>query len=575
MKVPGPQSGNNAAALGSGLPLMALAAALLAIILCWPAVALLVPPETRFTFADIIAEHWLNRHALDPWLERRWAWLAANRYHLWFTLAVLPGSILVGLIAAATVRSFRPVFASFIGWATGAGLGLLLFEGFREESWVLAVLMPPIFSFLGSAIAARLATTNRSVRHIRGTLVKARGAGRFTTRLGAITGRVRLAGVRLSRADETMHVAVVGATGSGKSTALRGLMKDALGRGDRQIVADPDGSAMALFRDAGDIILNPFDRRTAKWDMLGEIQAPGDYAFVAQSLLPQTGTGEHDQWISYAQQLLAGVMENFVRLQLGSSDELITMLSSARIGELRELCAGTPAARFFEEGGERMLASILGTLTPAIASLRTLSAIDSEPFSIRRWVRSGSGTLWMPYGANQIAALRGLISCWLNVAIFETLSLPPSADRRIWFHIDELDALGRIEGLKDGLARLRKFGGSVALGFQSYAQISHIYGENARTIVENCGNLLLLRSGGAGDGGTAKLASDLIGSREVERRDIAHSRTRGKNLSRSASVQPRHLVELAALASEIMQLEQGEGYLKLATKPYWLHISGQ
>jgi threonine/homoserine efflux transporter RhtA len=30
----------------------------------------------------------------------------------------------------------------------------------------------------------------------------------------------------LSREDETMHVAAIGATGSGKSTALRGLMAD-------------------------------------------------------------------------------------------------------------------------------------------------------------------------------------------------------------------------------------------------------------------------------------------------------------------------------------------------------------
>src|SRR3546814_5433911 len=78
------------------------------------------------------------------------------------------------------------------------------------------------------------------------------------------------------------------------------------------------------------------------------------------------------------------------------------------------------------------------------------------------------------------AALRGLISCWMNIAIFETLSLPLSSDRRVWFQIDEMDALGRIEGLTNALARLRKFGGCVALGFQSYAQLKQIYGEGDR-----------------------------------------------------------------------------------------------
>jgi type IV secretory pathway TraG/TraD family ATPase VirD4 len=40
-------------------------------------------------------------------------------------------------------------------------------------------------------------------------------------------------------------------------------------------------------------------------------------------------------------------------------------------------------------------------------------------------------------------------------------------DRRLWFIIDELDALGQVDGLKDALARLRKFGGRCVLGFQS------------------------------------------------------------------------------------------------------------
>src|SRR3546814_16027319 len=80
-----------------------------------------------------------------------------------------------------------------------------------------------------------------------------------------------------------------------------------------------------------------------------------------------------------------------------------------------------------------------------------------------------------------------------------------------------MDALGRIEGLTNALARLRKFGGCVALGFQSYAQLKQIYGEGAETIIENCGNLLVLRSGLSDDGGTAKLASQFIGRSEERR----------------------------------------------------------
>ena len=161
----------------------------------------------------------------------------------------------------------------------------------------------------------------------------------------------------------------------------------------------------------------------------------------------------------------------------------------------------------------------------------------------------------------------------MNIAILETLSLPPSRERRIWFHIDELDALGRIEGLKDAQARLRKFGGCVAIGFQSFAQVKAVYGEGAHTIIENCGNLLLLRAGASDDGGTAKLASDLIGDREVERDDVSRSRTRGRFTSRSMSTQTKRTVEDAALASEIMQLGNREGYCKRATNPRWSKVT--
>lgn len=369
-----------------------------------------------------------------------------------------------------------------------------------------------------------------------------------------------------------MHVAAIGATGSGKSTALRALMAGALRRGDRHVVADPEGAAMSAFFTDGDIILNPFDRRCARWDLLAEIERPSDYAFLAQSLLPHLGQGDHDQWISYAQRLLADTMETFVTLELGSSEDYVATLASAKIGELKQLCADTPSARYFEEGGERMLASILGTLAPAVGHLRLITAIEGESFSIRRWIREQLGSLWMPYAANQVAALRGLVSCWMNIAIFETMSLSPSRERRVWFHIDELDALGRIEGLKDAQARLRKFGGCVAIGFQSLAQVKQVYGEGAHTVVENCGNLLILRSGGSDGGGTAKLASQLIGGREVEREDVSRARSRGKHVSRSMSMQTRRVVEDVALASEIMQLPNLEGFVKRASASAWQRV---
>lgn len=551
---------------------IAFLSAIVAIAGCWPLVRSWIPADSQFAFVDLVREHWAHRGAFEPWVEQRWAWLAAHNYHLWFAADALPGVLAVSIVQAIDRRTAWPLLHAPIGWLAGAALGYMLYGSVRADSWTLAVMMPATFAFLGGAIAARLAAWPRKVKHLRGTRVRMFTGGRGGRLRARFTGGVTLAGVPLSREDETMHVAAIGATGSGKSTALRALMADAIRRGDRHVVADPDGGSISAFYAPGDIVLNPFDQRCAHWDLLSEIERPGDYAFIAQSLLPHLGVGDHDQWINYAQQLLAGAMENFITLQLGSSDDFTAMLAEAKLGELKQLCAGTPAARFFEEGGERMLASILGTLSPAIGHLRLISAVEGEPFTIRRWIRGGTGSLWMPYAANQVAAIKGLISCWMNIAILETLSLEPSRYRRIWFHVDELDALGRIEGLKDAQARLRKFGGCVAVGFQSFAQVKQVYGEGAQTIIENCGNLLLLRAGASEDGGTAKLASELIGDREVERDDVSHSRTRGRFTTRSMSMQTRRTVEDVALASEIMQLGNREGFVKLATGARWVRV---
>ena len=65
----------------------------------------------------------------------------------------------------------------------------------------------------------------------------------------------------IPREDETKHFKLIGTTGTGKSTAIRELLGGALERGDRAVIADPDGGYLRRFYDErrGDVILNPFD----------------------------------------------------------------------------------------------------------------------------------------------------------------------------------------------------------------------------------------------------------------------------------------------------------------------------
>jgi type IV secretory pathway TraG/TraD family ATPase VirD4 len=149
-------------------------------------------------------------------------------------------------------------------------------------------------------------------------------------------------------------------------------------------------------------------------------------------------------------------------------------------------------------------------------------------------------------------------------------------DARLWFAVDELDALGVINGLPDALTRLRKFGGRCVLGLQSIAQASTHYGRGpAQTIIENCGNSVILRCSASEGGGTAQYASKLIGEREVVRLARSQSRSSGAKFGSDRDTEghsEQTATELAVMAAEIEQLPDRTGFLKFASQPAWMRV---
>jgi type IV secretory pathway TraG/TraD family ATPase VirD4 len=387
------------------------------------------------------------------------------------------------------------------------------------------------------------------------------------------------AGVPITRSEETRHFKLLGTTGTGKSTAIATLLTTALARGDRAVITDPDGGYRARFFDRrrGDVVLNPFDELSVKWDPFAEIREPWDVEQLSSGLIPTSDDSSGREWRGYARTFLTAVTRRCRDCGWCNTSELWRLLTVATSAELRGLVAGSPAQPFLEPENSRMFGSIRSVAASAAVALEYVQAQRARPFSIRDWIRSGHGVLFIPYGATQIAALRAVIATWVRLAIFEALS-DVGQDQRLWFVVDELDSLGAIDGLKDALARLRKFGGRCVLGFQSIAQVSSTYGSGeAQTIIENCGNTLILRCSGSEHGGTSQFASRLIGEREVVRKHTSRARDRehwfaGRSGRRSTSIAQQHVIEAAVLPSEIEQLPDFTGYLKTASLPAWLKV---
>jgi type IV secretory pathway TraG/TraD family ATPase VirD4 len=395
--------------------------------------------------------------------------------------------------------------------------------------------------------------------------------------------QITMAGIAIPTLDETKHFKLIGTTGTGKSTAIREILETAIARGDRAILADPDGGYLAQFqrRFRGDIVLNPFERDSVKWDLFAEIQDRYDVEQLASALISDSQDPSAREWRGYARTFLAAVLRRCHEAAWRDGTNLWRLLMVASAEELRPLVADTPAQPFLDAENARMFSSIRSVTGSAIAALEYIQRQRSAPFSVREWVsdRSRSGLLFIPYKANQLAALRSMIAAWMRLAIFEALSQPEGVDQRLWFVIDELDALGAIAGLKDALARLRKFGGRCVLGFQSIAQVSDTYGQGeAQTIVENCGNTLILRCSGSENGGTSQFASKLIGEREIVRRQVSRGTDREGAFAvrggrRSRSVTEQHITESAVMPSELEQLPDMCGYLKGASSQVWLKVA--
>jgi hypothetical protein len=510
--------------------------------------------------------------------------------HGWSGLALAYASVevpmLVGMVRARAAWHrllLSPLLAAPMTVAAGIGMALaapaLRGLGLASGLWQLSV---------GFGLCAGIGyVSGRSLWRSTGTVASVHQRGAVITRAdegaradqrdaGAERGSaLRLAGLAVAAADETKHFKFIGTTGTGKSSAIAQLLGGALARGDRAVIADPEGGYLRRFYDPdrGDVILNPFDQRSVRWDLFAEIRHGYDVEQIARSLLPDH-EGADRSWRGYARTFFSAVTRQAHAAGVRDVRELYRLLVVADSDELRTLTRGTPAQPFLEEHNGRMFDSIRSVTSSAVGALEYVAAQRATPFSLRQWVdqqpRGHGGVLFIPYRAGQIAALRSVISAWTRIAIFAAMDRE-EADQRLWFVVDELDALGQIDGLKDALARLRKFGGRCILGFQSISQVASTYGDEAHTIVENCGNTLILRCSASEGGGTSRFASTLIGQREVRRTTNSHSR-RLTELFGSTTRSEHVNIEPAVMDSEIEQLPDLCGYLKFASQREWLGV---
>ena len=370
-----------------------------------------------------------------------------------------------------------------------------------------------------------------------------------------------IAGIPYPERTETQHTIVSGTTGSGKTVLIADLVSQIRARGGRCVIYDKMGSYTRSFFDpARDVLMNPLDARAPRWSPFMEARNPRDFDMMAAALIPQQKDTVDPFWVTAARQLFSNGAGVFWKQGVTENKVLVDHLLKTDLTALAKAMEGTVAQSIVDPENPKTALSVRAMLTAHLGALEFLPD-EGKPFSIRDWIgkEDGDGFLFLTSRGDQHASLRGLISTWLEIAVNAMLTLAQDDGRRIWVILDELPTLHQVPSLQPGLAESRQFGGCFVLGVQVAAALRDLYGRNgAETISGLCGTRVVLA---APDRDTAQWSADSLGRSEVE--EIAEGYSYGANTIRDGvSLTPRRELRALALPSEIMRLENLEGYLK-------------
>jgi type IV secretory pathway TraG/TraD family ATPase VirD4 len=398
-------------------------------------------------------------------------------------------------------------------------------------------------------------------KHLRGlSLIRPRQLSRELRRSGLRGDRagVELARVCIPRSIECEHFLITGATGAGKSMAIRSLLRQIQARGELVIVVDPECEYISEFYRSvrGDLIMNPVDERCPYWSPwleLSERYYQADAATLAASLIPEPPRGYESGSDHFFRQSSRTLLESLLQVAAPREPQSIPKLLELDRNKLKQAISGTPAYSLIDPGAHEQGAGIIATVANATRPFLYLPPSDGRPsWSALQWAERPEGWLFMTMRDESNSAALPLANLWLDLIVGRLLN-SASHCRRVWIVVDELPVLGRQAKLETLVTRGRKRGLAAVLGFQSIAQLRRIYGhEQAAVLASMPSTKLLLR---VDEPETATFIARQIGERETLREEIGVSTAEHGN---RYNLHPVRRTEPVVMASEVQRLARLE-----------------
>ncbi|MCX8966583.1 conjugal transfer protein TraD [Erwinia psidii] len=403
--------------------------------------------------------------------------------------------------------------------------------------------------------------------HVRGSELaehdKLRDAAIMKVKETGLDSRIRIADIPLIRFQENSGIGLSGSPGTGKSNAMRDLLRQVRAMKKKAVVYDISGEFVKRFYRPGiDVILNCFDARSHSWDVWCEGNHEMVFDRQAKAAIPSTKGGD-PFWTLSAQLFFSSLTHSFsLRSEKPEMAHLMHTILRMSADQISSVLADTDARNVINVDAEKLASSVRAIVTAYTRNLKYFAHTKGKRFSFKEWARDEDSdvTVFITVRDDMMEALRSPISMMLESAISAILSLEADEDRLIAVLIDELKTLNELPSLPNLINTGRKFGAMPVIGFQSPFQIYELMGESGgKAFFDSLGTFGAFRINGM-DG--AKWSAYQLGDREKE---VANENTSfGANDVRDAvSVNHSQQEGQLLLASEIFALNDLHCYLKL------------
>jgi hypothetical protein len=382
---------------------------------------------------------------------------------------------------------------------------------------------------------------------------------------------------------EPLHISVLGASGTGKGILLNQLLNQinirrfrnqAILRRDpnaivkprhsKVIIYDMKGEFVAKQFITGDYIFSPFDARGLKWRFFNEIRNYPDLDVVAKSLYTSPDIKD-EYWYNCAKDIFrTGLF--YLQSQNRTSNRDLWNFFSQSIQQIKEAFQTLPleeqsALKHIDKSDTNQSASIISILQERIQFFKYLVDMDGA-FSFRDFVKSDENACLYLLNIEQYKTIfKPLMTFAIDTLVREILSLDDDPDRRIYFIIDELGSLYRLESILDLETEGRSKGGCLICANQDLGRIEDTYGKaNTTTFYNNFNTNFIFR---INEPKTADFLSQAMGERQVIKK-VESRQLSPSDIGDRKGISDQEKIERLFLPTEFQNLANFEAIIKIS-----------